>query len=126
MRLTRLLPIIVLVVAAAVTATGQANNPNNQNAGQDYGRPSVSARGLLADVSHLPGQRDLTPKRSPDRRVPYFELADNNGTCFVMHTTQVARDSKDSDAVHVVSERNCTPSTRFQMKSAVAEPSPEK
>jgi len=111
MRLVRLLLVVVLVLIAGRTAAGQDNQTDNQKTNP---RPELTNPPEASHPNHL---RAHIPAGYPAPD----SLGDSN-TCFVMHTTQVARDSKYSDATHVVNVTNCTPASRFQMKSAVVEP----
>jgi hypothetical protein len=42
--------------------------------------------------------------------------------CLDLHTMVVARDDKQTDATHLVSQRTCTPARQFQTKAAVVNP----
>jgi hypothetical protein len=110
MRLTRLLVATLLVVLAGRIALGQ-------DFALRSGSKSHSARSSSA----------ATPTA-----VPYFPRTEVNrsgesagddsaesNVCLALRTMVVARDDNRSDSTHLVSQRTCTPSRQFQMKSAV-------
>jgi hypothetical protein len=116
MRLARLLLIVVLVLIAGRSAASQDNKTDNR-------KPNVQPE--LTNPPE-PSSHNNNPRAHILSRYPAPDLLADNNTCLVMHTTQVARDGLYTDATHVVAERDCTPANRFQMKSAVATPAPQK
>src|SRR6201995_3391020 len=94
MRLTRLLMATLLVVTAGTTVLGQ-----------DSGGRSKS-------------KQARTTGSSPAGTRAADDSAQSN-VCLALRTMVVARDEKQSDATHLVSQRTCTPARQFQMKSAV-------
>jgi len=67
---------------------------------------------------------DASPSVTFDRTLRDFLRGDGtlerDGVCYTMRTYKVARDDKDSDVTHPVRVTRCMPSSRMELKSAVA------
>jgi len=106
MRLTRLLLVAFLILVAGRTAASQEAKTSDI-------RPAVAS--FTDASSHVWTSRPADRRRNAaDTRAE-----DGDDICLTMHTMQVARDEKGSDATHLVAERTCTPASQFQTKSAV-------
>lgn len=136
MRLARLLLVFAFLTICGGIAVGQESKTDQpkSKAQQDYIKPmpapELSSPANPADnnKSHeftwngVP-HRVTGPLNDKIHRLTQdYAAALESSDCLVMHTIQVARDSKESDSTHVVKVTNCTPAKRFQMKSAVATP----
>lgn len=120
MRPIRLL-LVVLPLLAGATASSQqvrANKSETASPKSDYVRPWAS-RDLGA-----PSRDSRNDTSRSVRNGLESTIADE--TCLTLHTLVVARDDEQSESTHLVAQHTCTPTRQFQIKSAVAEPSPQK
>ena len=69
----------------------------------------------MAQIPFDPNSQTLHYRISPEGWVTAWL---NDNTCYFIHSYQVARDKKDSDAVHPVKSTTCLPGGRFHVKSA--------
>ncbi|MGZ4789118.1 MAG: hypothetical protein ACXVZX_11425 [Terriglobales bacterium] len=118
MRLGRLLLIVLLVVIVGRTAASQelkAEKKSDAASRADYVRPWVASNDFDAPA--------WASRPRDSRRVAG---ATEIESCLMLRTFIVAREDKESDAVRLVKQRTCTPSSQFQIKSAVVEPAEQK
>ena len=109
---SRLLAVVLLVLAACLTAASQDSKPQDDSAGapqHNYNRPWAN------DTS--------------DRSLPATDIVSDPPTrenfCYALNTYIMARENKHSDATRLVAHYTCTPANRFQMKAAVVTPQPQ-
>jgi hypothetical protein len=97
-----------------------ASSPNTAN---DEARSKVLAKQveqasrILASIPFDPDSQRFWIKFSPEGEVQQWGLADK--VCLVLRTYVVARDSKDSDATHLVRSSICQPASRYSLKSTI-------
>ena len=141
MRSVRLLFVLALALITATNVFAQDSKADNQKPlAQNEAKPVpplviTSEANPSGSMPSYEFKINGVPFRIQARTDPKMQLkmqqmmqdfaAQMNG-CYVMHTIQVARDSKDSDSTHIVDVTNCTPAKRFEMKSAVATPQSNK
>jgi hypothetical protein len=75
------------------------------------------ARRVFASIPFDPNTQHPWIKFSPDGKILAVGVADDV-TCYSIRSYQVARDNKDSDAVHPVSESTCQPAGRYGVHAA--------
>lgn len=136
MRPACLLLVVVLLMVCGGVAVGQQSKTNQpqSNAQKAYikpmpvpelanpANPSESTKSYEFTYNGVPFRITGPLNDKIQRLTQDYAAALESNDCLVMHTIQVARDAKDSDATHVVRVTNCTPAKRFQMKSALAVP----
>lgn len=111
MRLGRLLVLAILVLVAGRTAASQEIQSQGKNPDhRDYAQRSTPQKDF--GIRSESGQVWANPE-------------DRASLCFTMHTIRVSR-PHGMDAGHVIGESTCTPAVRFEMKSAVSNPAPQK
>jgi hypothetical protein len=71
---------------------------------------------LLASIPYDPNSQRPRFKFSPDGKLLGWGVDES---CFSIRSFQVERDSKDSDATHLVRSSTCQPASRFGVKTAV-------
>ncbi len=111
MRLSRLLLALFLVLVAGRTAASQDSKP------QDNGKPTPKS-------DYIRPWTNITDSAIPAEGVLSAQSTSEN-LCYALNTYIMARETKHSDATHLVAHRTCTPANRFQMKSAIVVPKPQ-
>jgi hypothetical protein len=96
--------------------SGQANSNMPLNDPAKLDAMAERAARLLASIPYDPNSQHLWVKFSPDGEIAGWGVDE---TCLSIRSYKVARDSKDSDATHPVSESTCLPASRYGVKSAV-------
>ena|ERR1700746_3001723 len=96
----RLLPLVLLIAAAAAQSTSDKSPDSSQRSAARENEPLVSS--------------------SLDSRCPYIiPLEQNQATCYTLRTYRVARENPDSDSTRPAGYSTCQRAARFQLWTAV-------
>jgi len=99
MRALRLLPLVLLIAAAAAQSASDKS-------------PDPSRHPVARESDSLVSQLD---SRSPH----IIPLEQNQATCYTLRTYRVARENPDSDSTRPAGYSTCQRATRFQLWTAV-------
>ena len=106
MRIFRLLPLSVLIVAATLEAQSTPQN------GPDAPQSTNSGR-LNIRTAARPNRFNLSPASAFDSE----GQLQTDTLCYSMRSYKVARDNSQSDSTHPIGYSTCQPATRFRTYS---------
>jgi hypothetical protein len=95
--------------------TDSQNTPNDQ---AKVNAEAERAARLFASIPYDPNIQHPWVKFSPDGKIIGLGVAEDK-TCLVLRTYVVERDSRDSDATHLVRSSTCQPANRYGLKTTV-------
>jgi hypothetical protein len=96
----RLLPLVLLIAAAAAQSTSDKNPDSSQRSAARENEPLVPSP-LDSHSPHI------------------IPLEQNQATCYTLRTYRVARENPDSDSTRPAGYSTCQRAARFQLRTAV-------